>query len=284
MNYNCIFKPQSYTRRRHNQIPIRIHVKNIEIGGDALTIFAGPCAIESEAQLFEIAKSVKEYGATILRGGAFKPRTSPDEFQGLGVEGLKLLRKVGDAFDIPVVTEILDPRDVELVNTYTDIFQIGTRNMQNFSLLTEIGRTNKPVILKRGMSATIREWICATRYITKGGNNQIIMCERGIRTFEDATRYTLALDAVPLLKSQIEFPIIVDPSHATGHASLVPAMSKASLACGADGLMIDVHCDPKNALCDGPQALIPSEFKTLMIELTTIANAMGRSIAHNIQK
>jgi len=252
--------------------------KNVEIGGKKAVIVAGPCSIESRKLLREVAGKVKAAGAVILRGGAFKPRTSPYTFQGLGEEGLKILREVSLEFDIPTVTEVMDTKDVELVTKYADILQIGARNMQNFNLLKEVGQTRKPVILKRGLSATIKELLMSAEYILAGGNFNVILCERGIRTFEDFTRNTLDLSAVPSVKQLSHLPILVDPSHATGKWGLVAPLAKAAIACGADGLMIEVHSKPEEALSDGPQQLLPENFATLVSELKPIASAVGRKI------
>ncbi|MCD6583577.1 MAG: 3-deoxy-7-phosphoheptulonate synthase [Candidatus Omnitrophica bacterium] len=252
--------------------------KGVEFGGKEIIVIGGPCSIESEKQLLEVAKKIKEAGAKILRGGAFKPRTSPYSFQGLGEEGLKILKEVSLRLDIPTITEVMDPRDVEMVAKYADILQIGARNMQNFNLLKEVGQTQRPVVLKRGMSATIKELLMSAEYILSGGNFNVILCERGIRTFEEATRNTLDLSAVPLVKSLSHLPIIVDPSHATGRWSLVNPLSKAAVACGCDGLLIEVHPYPQEALSDGPQQLLPEKFSQLMKELTYVAKAVGRTI------
>jgi 3-deoxy-7-phosphoheptulonate synthase len=252
--------------------------EGVEIGSRQVVVIAGPCSIESEEQLFQIAKNVKEAGAKILRGGAFKPRTSPYTFQGLGEEGLKILKEVSSQLDIPTVTEVMDTRDVELVARYSDILQIGARNMQNFNLLKEVGSTQKPVILKRGLSATVKELLMSAEYILTGGNFNVILCERGIRTFEDATRNTLDLSTIPLVKKFSHLPIIVDPSHATGKWALVAPLSKAAVACGADGLLIEVHPKPEEALSDGPQQLLPERFTQLMKELNSIVEAVGRNI------
>jgi len=252
--------------------------EGVEIGGDEVIVIAGPCSIESEEQLLKVAEKVKEAGAKILRGGAFKPRTSPYSFQGLGEEGLKILKEVSLRLNIPTVTEVMDPRDVELVARYADILQIGARNMQNFNLLKEVGQTQKPVVLKRGMSATIKEFLMSAEYILSGGNFNVILCERGIRTFEEATRNTLDLSCVPLVKELSHLPIIVDPSHATGKWKLVPPLSKAAVACGCDGLLIEVHPNPEEALSDGPQQLLPEKFSSLMQELKAVAQAVGRKL------
>jgi len=239
---------------------------------------AGPCAIENLESLHEIASEVKHAGATVLRGGAFKPRTSPYSFQGLGEEGLKHLNKVGKELGLVTVSEVMDPRDVKLVAGYADVLQIGARNMQNFNLLKEVGLTKKPVLLKRGMSSTVKELLMSAEYILSEGNFNVILCERGIRTFEDATRNTLDISAVPLVKQLSHLPIIVDPSHAAGKWGLVPALSKAALASGADGLIIEVHSHPEDAMSDGAQSLLPSNFSNLMQELKTLARTIGRDI------
>jgi 3-deoxy-7-phosphoheptulonate synthase len=255
-----------------------IKVRHIEIGGDQIQIIAGPCAVESRDQLIETARIVKRAGATMLRGGAFKPRTSPYSFQGLEEEGLKILAEAREITGMPVVTEVMDTRSIDLVAEFADILQIGARNMQNFFLLREAANTNKPVLLKRGPSSTIEEWILAAEYIMAGGNNQVILCERGIRTFETSTRNTLDLSAVPLIKSLSHLPIFVDPSHGTGKWSLVTPMSKAAIACGADGLIIEVHPCPAEALSDGPQSLTGENFQKLVQEVKTMAEAVGRPL------
>src|SRR3989338_1144595 len=230
-------------------------------------IIAGPCAVESEEQLMTTAKAVCDAGASALRGGAFKPRTNPQSFQGLGEEGLKLLAKAKKLTGLPIVTEVLDTRDVTLIAEYADIIQIGSRSTQNYPLLKEVAKTKKPIILKRGMAMTVEEWLLAAQYILDAGHDQILLCERGIRTFETATRHTLDLNVVPLLKERTKFTVIVDPSHGTGKASLVPPMAKAALACGADGLMIEVHPNPAKALSDGQQSLDIPTFEKLMKEI-----------------
>lgn len=259
-----------------------IDVSGIQIGGPEIVIIAGPCSVESEEQLSSTATAVKELGAHILRGGAYKPRTSPYSFQGLQDEGLKLLSWIRDEIDIPVVTEVMDPRKLELVCEHADILQIGSRNMHNTPLLNEVGKVRKPVLLKRGMSATIEEFLYAAEYIIKQGNDQVILCERGIRTFEPSTRFTLDIGAIPVLKRLSHLPVIVDPSHGTGHWWMVPGLAKAAIAAGADGLIIEVHCDPQNALCDGKQSLHPDTFKDLMDELFKVALAVGRSISSSV--
>lgn len=234
------------------------------IGGGAVGVMAGPCSIESEEQMMTVARACRAAGATVLRGGAYKPRTSPYAFQGMGVEGLKLLRAAGDETGLPIVTEVLDVRDAETVAQYADVLQVGARNMQNFMMLDELGTMGKPVLLKRGLAATIEEVLSAAEYVLKGGNRDLILCERGIRTFETYTRNTLDLAAVAALKSLTHLPVIVDPSHATGRRDLVAVMSRAGIVAGADGLMVEVHPDPEHAKCDGPQSLRPEEFASLM--------------------
>ena len=252
--------------------------KGVKIGDKKIVIMAGPCAIEDMASLREIAAKVKSAGATVLRGGAFKPRTSPYSFQGLGEEGLKMLNQVGNELGLVTVSEVMDTRDVSLVVKYADILQIGARNMQNFNLLKEVGLTKKPVLLKRGMSSTVKELLMSAEYILSAGNFKVILCERGIRTFEDSTRNTLDISAVPVVKQLSHLPIIVDPSHAAGKWGLVPALSKAALACGADGLIIEVHSHPEDAVSDGAQSLIPNNFSSLIKELRKISKAIGRDI------
>lgn len=252
--------------------------RKVSIGSRKVVVIAGPCAIESRQQIRTIAGEVKKAGAKILRGGAFKPRSSPYTFQGLGEEGLKYLKEAGEEFEIATVTEIMDTREVELVAKYADILQIGARNVQNFNLLKEVGQTRKPVILKRGLSTTIKEWLMSAEYILSGGNFNVILCERGIRTFEDFTRNTLDLSAVPVVKLLSHLPIIVDPSHATGKWGLVAPLSKAAIVCGADGLLIEVHSKPEEALSDGPQQLRPETFASLMKELRKMALAVDREI------
>ena len=250
----------------------------IKIGDKKLTMIAGPCAIENYDTLFEIAKEVKKAGASILRGGAFKPRTSPYSFQGLGEKGLKYLEDAGKKLEMATITEVMDPRDVELVARYADILQIGARNMQNFNLLKEVGSTNKPILLKRGLSSTIKEFLMSAEYIMSAGNFKVILCERGIRTFEDSTRNTLDISAVPVIKKLSHLPIIVDPSHASGKWGLVPALSKAGVAVGCDGLIIEVHTKPEEAASDGDQSLIPKRYAQLIAELKPIAKAVGKII------
>ena len=255
-----------------------VNVNGVHIGGSEIVIIAGPCAVESREQLFETARSVREGGANILRGGAFKPRSSPYAFQGLGEEGLKLLTAIRKETDLPVVTEVMDTRQMELVASYADMIQIGSRNMQNYPLLKEAGMCGKPVLLKRGMMSTVEEFLLAAEYILSQGNDQVILCERGIRTFETSTRNTLDLSAVPMLKRLSHLPVIVDPSHGTGLRWMVPAMAKAAVAVGADGLIMEVHYHPEQAICDGYQSLSLDEFAGLMTDLKKIAQAVGREI------
>lgn len=255
-----------------------VEVNGVKIGGREIVVMAGPCAVESLEQLSETARIVRAGGATILRGGAFKPRTSPYSFQGLKEEGLKMLGLVKADTGMPVVSEVMDTRQVETVARYADILQIGSRNMQNFPLLEEAGNSQMPILLKRGMMATLDEYLYAAEYILARGNSSVILCERGIRTFESATRYTLDLNAIPLLKQRTHLPVIVDPSHGTGYRDLVPTMSKAAVAAGADGLLVEVHYHPENAQCDGSQSLFPEDFTKMMRDLNKVAEAVGRSL------
>jgi 3-deoxy-7-phosphoheptulonate synthase len=255
-----------------------VRIGDVEVGGKRITIIAGPCAVESREQMEETARAVKEAGAHGLRGGAFKPRSSPYSFQGLGMRGLKILKEVGEATGLAVVTEVLEAGDVPAVEGLADALQVGARNMQNFRLLTRLGRSRKPVILKRGMAATVEDLLLAAEYIVTEGNPNVILCERGIRTFETATRNTLDLNAVPYLKQKSHLPVMVDPSHGTGVRDLVAPMAKAALACGADGLLIEVHRNPKEALSDGQQSLYPHQFMKLMKELRPLVRALGREM------
>jgi 3-deoxy-7-phosphoheptulonate synthase len=273
-----IMKPYKLASREFQPKDTMVNCGGVEIGGERIIIIAGPCAVESETQLFEAARTVKKAGASMLRGGAFKPRTSPFSFQGLQKKGLELLSKARDEFGLPVVTEVVDSQDVEMVASYADMLQIGSRNMQNFALLTNAGKSRCPVVLKRGFSCTITEWLTAADYLLAEGNNQIILCERGIRTFEDSIRFSLDISAIPVLKKNSHLPVVVDPSHSAGHYSLVPAVAKAAVAAGADGLLIEVHPNPKEALVDGLQSLSPSDFTRLMEELRSIAKSVGRYI------
>jgi 3-deoxy-7-phosphoheptulonate synthase len=274
-----ILKPFKLASREFRKKDTVVKVGSTRIGGGALAMIAGPCAIESAEVLDTIAGLVKKAGANILRGGAFKPRTSPYSFQGLGEEGLKILRSIGDKHGMPVVTEIMDPRQVDMVHCYTNMFQIGARNMQNFDLLKEVGQTRMPVLLKRGMSATVKDMLMSAEYILSEGNSDVVLCERGVRSFEDSTRNMLDLSAVPNVKSQSHLPIIVDPSHATGRPDLIPAMARAAVAAGADGVHIEVHSCPEKALSDGPQALLPVQYAELMKDLRRLAEVIGKTIS-----
>ena len=255
-----------------------IKVGNTVVGGKKLAIMAGPCSVESEAQVTAIAQAVKESGATILRGGAFKPRTSPYAFQGLKYEGLELLDKARAATGLPIVSEIMSPFDIDVFEEKVDLIQVGARNMQNFDLLRQLGKCTKPILLKRGLSATIEEWLMSAEYIMSGGNQNVILCERGIRTFETYTRNTLDVSAVPAIKRLSHLPIIIDPSHATGKAWMVEPLARAAVAVGADGLMIEVHNDPVHALCDGQQSIKPDAFAEVMADIRNIAAAVGREL------
>ncbi|HET6364933.1 MAG: 3-deoxy-7-phosphoheptulonate synthase, partial [Nitrospirota bacterium] len=269
------FKLASWEFRKEKTV---ISIGREQIGGARIAVMAGPCAVENKTLLVEIAKEVKNAGANFIRGGAFKPRTSPYAFQGLEEVGLKYLADARELTGLPIVTEVMDPRDIEMIVKYADVLQIGARNMQNFRLLKEVGLCKKPVLLKRGISATIKEWLMSAEYIMSGGNHAVILCERGIRTYETATRNTLDLSAVPVLKQMTHLPVVVDPSHAVGKWDLVAPMAKAAVAAGADGLIIEVHSNPEEALCDGEQSLKPKSFKQLMDELRPIAKAVGREI------
>ena len=253
-----------------------VTVNGIPLGGLEVIVMAGPCAVENEAQIMDAARAVKAGGGKILRGGAYKPRTSPYSFLGLREEGLKLLAQARAETGLPVVTEVMDTRHVDLICRYADILQVGSRNMQNFTLLEEVGCCRKPVVLKRGMSATVEEFLQAAEYVMKGGNYQVILCERGIRTFETSTRNTLDLNAVPMLKRHTHLPVIADPSHGTGHAWMVPSLAAAAVAAGADGLLVEVHCRPEEALSDGMQSLTPEGFGQMMGAVKSVAAAIGR--------
>lgn len=275
----AVSKPYKLASREFHPLNTVVTVNDLAIGGDEVVIMAGPCAVESEEQLLTTAHAVKAAGANILRGGAFKPSTSPYHFRGLGEEGLKLLAKAREDTAMPVITEVMTPTDVELVASYADILQIGARNMQNFTLLDEVGKTRKPVMLKRGLSSTIQEWLLAAEYILAQGNEQVILCERGIRTFETYTRNTMDISAIPIIKKLSHLPIIADPSHATGKWYLVSPMALAALAAGADGLMIEVHPNPDLALKDGAQSLTFENFQRLTSQLTLLVEATGRRLA-----
>jgi 3-deoxy-7-phosphoheptulonate synthase len=255
-----------------------VTIDDVRVGGDEVIVMAGPCSAESEEQVYTAAAAVKKAGAKIFRGGAFKPRSSPYSFQGLGEEGLRMLREAANKENLKLVSEVMDVSQIDLVGRYSDIYQVGARNMQNFTLLRELGRTRKPVLLKRGISATIEEWLLSAEYLLAGGNVDVILCERGIRTFESYTRNTLDISAIPVIKKLSHLPIIVDPSHGTGRRDKVAPMARASVAAGADGLIIEVHCNPDKALSDGAQSMYPAQFDRLMAELRIIAPAIGRSI------
>jgi 3-deoxy-7-phosphoheptulonate synthase len=274
-----VLKPYKLVSLEFKTEPTVVKVRDVEIGAGNFVVMAGPCSVESKEQLLETAKAVKAAGAKILRGGAFKPRTSPYSFQGLGLEGLKLLKEVSELTGLPVVTEVMDVRHIEAVAEYADILQIGARNMQNFNLLSEVGRAGKPVLMKRGFSNTVEELLMAAEYIAREGNDQIILCERGIRTFETSTRNTLDISAVPVLKRLTHLPVVIDPSHAAGRSDIVPELCLAAIAVGADGLLVEVHPDPKNALCDGPQSLNFKQFELMMQELKMVAGALKRKLA-----
>ena len=273
-----ITEPYKLASRTFKPEDTTITIGDVRIGGDEVIIMAGPCSAESESQVMATAAAVKRGGAKVLRGGAFKPRSSPYSFQGLGEEGLKLLRAASDQHDLKLVSEVMDISQIDVVGRYSDIFQVGARNMQNFTLLRELGRARKPVLLKRGISATIEEWLLSAEYLLAGGNMEVILCERGIRTFESYTRNTLDISAIPVVKTLSHLPVFVDPSHGTGRRDKVAPMARAAVAAGADGLIIEVHWDPDKALSDGAQSLFPAQFDRLMAELRIIAPAIGRSI------
>jgi 3-deoxy-7-phosphoheptulonate synthase len=272
-----VLKPFKLASREMRKADTVVAVGRVKIGAGAMAMIAGPCAIESAQILDEIAGQIKKAGANILRGGAFKPRTSPYSFQGLGEEGLKILRDTGKKHDMPVVTEVMDPRQVPLVERYADMFQIGARNMQNFDLLKEVGQTRKPALLKRGMSATVKDLLMSAEYILAEGNPNVVLCERGVRSFEDSTRNMLDMSAVPNVKGQSHLPIIVDPSHATGRPDLIPPMACAAVAAGADGVHVEVHSCPEKALSDGPQALLPPQYAALMERIRKLAEVVGKT-------
>ena len=273
-----VMKPYKLASREFHSKPSKFNVSGVEIGGQRVVIMAGPCAVESEKQLMETARAVKECGATIVRGGAFKPRTSPFSFQGLEKDALEMLAKVKSDIGIPVITEVLEIQNIELIAKYADILQVGARNMQNFALLKRLSKLRHPILLKRGLSATIAEWLTAADYLLAEGNRRVILCERGVRTFEDSVRFSLDISSIPVIKRFSHLPIIVDPSHAAGHFAYVPSIAKAAIAAGADGLLIEVHPNPQEALIDGLQSLTIPDFKRLMTELRTIAEAVGRFI------
>ena len=269
------YKLASRTFKQENTI---VSIGDVRVGGEEVIVMAGPCSAESEAQVEATASAVKRAGAKILRGGAFKPRSSPYSFQGLGEEGLRMLRAASDRHDLKLITEVMEVSQIELIEKYADVLQVGARNMQNFSLLRELGRATKPVLLKRGISATIEEWLLSAEYVLAGGNRNVILCERGIRTFESYTRNTLDISAIPVVQQLSHLPIVVDPSHGTGRRDKVASMARAAVAAGCDGLIIEVHCDPDHALSDGAQSMFPAQFERLMAELRIIAPAIGRSV------
>jgi 3-deoxy-7-phosphoheptulonate synthase len=270
------FKLASRAFKREGSI---FDIGGVKIGGPEVIVMAGPCSVETEEQVFKIAKYVKDSGAKILRGGAFKPRSSPYSFQGLGVDGLKLLRQAADEYKLKVITEVMDKSQIDLVEKYADIFQVGARNMQNYMFLKDLGKASKPVMLKRGLAATIEEWLMSAEYILAGGNENVILCERGIRTFETATRNTMDISAIPVIKKKSHLPIIADPSHGVGIRDKVIPMARAAVAAGADGIMVEVHNDPDHALSDGAQSLYPEQFAQMMKEVRMIAQAINRNIA-----
>jgi 3-deoxy-7-phosphoheptulonate synthase len=273
-----IMKPYKLASREFHPQSSIVNVNGVEIGGKRIVIMAGPCAVESEQQLMETAKAVKKLGASIVRGGAFKPRTSPFSFQGLEKKALKMLAKVKSDLGIPVITEVLDIQNIEIIAKHADILQVGARNMQNFALLKELAKMRHPILLKRGFSATVMEWLTAADYLLAEGNQQVILCERGIRTFEDSVRFSMDISSIAVVKRFSHLPIVVDPSHAAGHFAYVPTIAKAAIAAGADGLLIEVHLNPEEALVDGLQSLNIPNFEHLMAELKPLAKAVGRSI------
>ncbi|PLX70812.1 MAG: 3-deoxy-7-phosphoheptulonate synthase [Denitrovibrio sp.] len=273
-----ILKPYKLVSKDFKNEETVLDIKGVKIGGGNVAVMAGPCSVEGRDMLFAIAERASKAGAKILRGGAFKPRTSPYVFQGLGEEGLKYLREAADEYGMLVITELMDPRDMDLICKYTDIVQIGARNMQNFRLLRELGTIRMPVMLKRGLSATLKEFLMAAEYVAAGGNDEIILCERGIRTFETETRNTLDLSAIPVLKSLTHLPVVADPSHGTGRRDCILPMSQASIAAGADGIMVEVHNCPEEAMSDGDQSILPDDFDILMDRIDIIAKTIGRTL------
>jgi 3-deoxy-7-phosphoheptulonate synthase len=279
-----VSKPYKLSSREFHPLDTTVKVGDINIGGKEIVVMAGPCAVESEQQLLETARAVKAAGATILRGGAFKPSTSPYQFRGLGERGLELLAQIKREVGLPVITEVMTPGEVEMVAKYSDILQVGARNMQNFNLLEEVGKTGKPVMLKRGISATVQEWLLAAEYVLSQGNEQLILCERGIRTFETYTRNTIDISVIPIIEKVSHLPIIADPSHGTGKWYLVIPMALAAVAAGADGIMVEVHPHPDLALKDGAQSLTFDNFRQLMSQMKSVAEAVGRHIAgHSVE-
>lgn len=280
-----ISKPFKLAYKLTNPEGTKIKVKNLEIGSNQIIMMAGPCSVESEDQLMRIARSVKQHGATVIRGGAFKPRSSPYSFQGMGLKGLEILKMASEETGLPIISEAMDVEGLHMMMDYVDIIQIGARNMQNFSLLKELGKIDKPIMLKRGMSATIEEWLMSAEYILAGGNRKVLLCERGIRSFDTQySRNTLDLNAIPILKSLTHLPIVVDPSHGTGYRSLVSPMALAGVAAGGDALIVEVHDKPDEALSDGPQALLPSDFEVLMKQLSGLGQVLNRPLLTEIPK
>ena len=273
-----ITEPFKLASRSFKKEDTEIKIKDVVIGGNQVVMMAGPCSVESEDQIFTIAEIVASSGAKILRGGAFKPRTSPYSFQGMGEEGLKLMRKAADKYNLLVITEVMEASQIPLIEEYADIFQVGARNMQNFSLMRDLGKASIPVMLKRGLAATVEDWLMSAEYILANGNKNVMLCERGIRTFETYTRNTFDLSAIPVVHKRSHLPVIADPSHATGIRDKVLPMARAAVAAGADGLMVEVHHDPEKALSDGPQALLPDQFMELMRQVKLIAEVIGRKM------
>ena len=273
-----VTQPYKLASRQFHEADTILDIKGIRVGGPHVNIIAGPCAIESREVLFGVARAVKQAGASILRGGAYKPRTSPYSFSGMGREGLELLKQAGDELNMPTITEVVDPRDVAEVCEYADILQIGARNMQNYNLLLEVGRTNKPVFIKRGLAASINELLMSAEYVLSQGNHRVMLCERGIRTFADEVRFTLDVSAVPVIQERSHLPVFVDPSHAAGKRDLVPALALAGIAAGAAGAIVEVHSCPDRALCDGPQAVLPANFVKLMEQIRQVAEIVGHRV------
>ena len=274
----AITQPYKLASREFSEADTILDIKGVRVGGPHVNIIAGPCAIESREILFEVGTAVKAAGAAILRGGAFKPRSSPYSFSGMGREGLELLKEAGTELGMPTITEVVDPRDVDIVYQYADMFQIGARNMQNFNLLLEVGKTDKPVFIKRGLAASITELLMSAEYVLSQGNHRVILCERGIRTFSDDTRFTLDVSAVPLIQERSHLPVFIDPSHAAGKRDLVPPLALAGIAAGANGAIVEVHSCPDRALCDGPQAVLPKNFARLMEQIRQIAEIVGHRV------
>jgi 3-deoxy-7-phosphoheptulonate synthase len=271
-------KPYTLVSPKRNSSRTKIKIKNLQIGGTQFVVMAGPCTIESKKQVHTLAGIVKDAGATVLRGGAFKPRTSPYSFQGMGEDGLFHLKDAGRAHGLVTISELMDARHISAFLEHVDIIQVGARNMQNFELLKALGKIRKPVLLKRGFANTVEELLCSAEYILAGGNTEVILCERGIKTFETGTRCTLDISAIPIIKNKTHLPVIVDPSHAAGQRDIVPALARAALAVGADGILVEVHHRPKKALCDGEQALLPTQFRGLIKDLKAMAKVMGRKV------